>query len=101
MEKLIYGNNNVVLSCDMYEVGESLDFWNALQQSVHTRQNKITEARRKREKEVYFIKQKLCGFLLSVVGMLPIFLESDATFSLFAIPLGLLLMTSRKRVINL
>ena len=97
MKKLIYGNDSVAATYDYYTLGQAYDIIADLQRH----DNKRTEARRKREKEVYFIKQKLCGFALSVVGMLPIFLEADATFSLFAIPLGLLLMTSRKRVINL
>ena len=97
MKKLIYGNDSVVATYDYYTLGQACDIIADLQR----RDNKRVVARRKREKEVYFIKQKLCGFLLSFVGILPIFLDADATFSLFAIPLSLLLMISRKRVINL
>lgn len=97
MKKLIYGNDSVVATYDYYTLDQAFD----LVENISNFDRRRKAEKRKREKEVFFIKQKLCGFALSVVGMLPIFLEADATFLLFAIPLGLLLMTSRRRVINL
>lgn len=62
--------------------------------------NKILKTRKKIENrlKIYFLKQKLFGFFMLLVGILcPILMDGDATFSLIGIPLGLwLLITNRK-----
>ena len=59
------------------------------------------ESRRKKERG-YFIKQKLCGLAMIVIGIaIPILLDGDATVSLFAVPLGLYLIFTRNKVMTI
>ena len=56
------------------------------------------KARRKAE-TIYYIKQKLSGLTMSIIGILtPICCDGDATFSLIALPLGLFLMFTKEKV---
>ena len=59
------------------------------------------ESRRKKER-LYFIKQKLCGLSMLIIGIaIPILLDGDATVSLFAVPLGLYLIFTRNKVMTI
>jgi hypothetical protein len=49
----------------------------------------------------YYIKQKLIGLLMLTIGVImPIIDNGDATFSLLALPLGVYLVATRKRVMD-
>lgn len=51
--------------------------------------------------EKYYIKQKLSGFFIVAVGILLPFLDNgNATFTLLALPLGLHLLTTKKKVMD-
>ena len=58
------------------------------------------KATRKRKTErLYYIKQKISGLILVVIGMtIPFLMDGDATISLFALPLGIVLMFTKERV---
>lgn len=59
------------------------------------------ESMRKKERW-YFIKQKLCGLAMLIIGIAtPILLDGDATVSLFAVPLGLYLIFTRNKVMTI
>ena len=59
------------------------------------------ESMRKKERW-YFIKQKLCGLAMLIIGIaIPILLDGDATVSLFAVPLGLYLIFTRNKVMTI
>ena len=48
---------------------------------------------------IYYIKQKLSGLTMAAVGIVtPILLNGDATFSLIALPFGIWLLSTRKKV---
>lgn len=56
-------------------------------------------ARKRKAERTYYIKQKLSGLTLAAVGIItPILLDGDATFSLFALPLGIWLMFTKEKV---
>lgn len=47
------------------------------------------------------LKQKISGILMLVIGILiPIWFDGDATISLFAIPLGIYLLFTKKHIIG-
>ena len=53
------------------------------------------------KRRLYFLKQKLCGILMMVIGIIcPIVFEGDATFSLLAVPIGIGLMVTKQRVMS-
>lgn len=55
----------------------------------------------KRRTAVYFLKQRLCGLLLIIIGIIcPIVCDGDATFSLLAVPLGIFLLVTQHRVMS-
>lgn len=55
----------------------------------------------KRRTAVYFLKQKLCGLLLIIIGMICPIIDGDATFSVIvAFPFGIWLLVTKKRVMN-
>lgn len=55
----------------------------------------------KRRTSLYFLKQKLSGFVMLAAGIAcPILLDREATFSLFAVPLGIFLLFTKQRVMN-
>ena len=55
----------------------------------------------KRRITIYFLKQRLCGLLLIIIGIIcPIVCDGDATFSLLVIPLGVFLLLTKHRVMS-
>lgn len=55
----------------------------------------------KRRTAVYFLKQRLCGLLLIIIGIIcPIVCDGDTTFSLLAVPLGIFLLATKHRVMS-
>ena len=54
---------------------------------------------RKRSETIYYMKQKLSGLTMVAIGIItPILLGGDATFSLFALPLGIWLIFTKEKV---
>lgn len=69
----------------------------ALDKRYTARQKKI-EAR-KRAKAIYYIKQKLCGLVLAVLGVIvPLINGGDATASLILLPLGVYIFLTKESV---
>lgn len=61
---------------------------------------KITVSR-KRSKRKYYIKQKLSGVIMLLGGIIsPLVLDGDITASLLYVPLGLVLLLSKQRIIS-
>lgn len=55
----------------------------------------------KKRKAIYFIKQKICGAVMFGIGIVcPILFDSDATFSLLAVPLGIFLLVTKQQVMS-
>lgn len=65
---------------------------------------KTLEQRKKeyrRNKAIYYIKQKLSGLTMAAIGIItPFLLDGDATFSLIALPLGIYLMVTKSHVMD-
>lgn len=59
-----------------------------------------TERRiRQRQEHLYYMKQRLCGLAMAVIGIIiPFILDGDATVSLFALPFGIFLLLTKERV---
>ncbi len=50
---------------------------------------------------IYYIKQKLSGLAMIIIGVIiPFLFEGDATVSLFILPLGVFLMLTKERVMT-
>ena len=48
----------------------------------------------------YYIKQKISGAIIALIGVItPIMDNGDATFTLFALPLGIYLMVTKEKCI--
>ena len=59
----------------------------------------IQKARKRKAERTYYIKQKLSGLTMAVIGIItPILLDGDCTFSLFALPVGIWLLFTREKV---
>ena len=57
------------------------------------------KTRKRKAERTYYIKQKLSGLIMASVGIItPILLDGDATFSLFALPLGIWLIFTKEKV---
>ena len=62
---------------------------------------KAVVSQKRKEDMVYFFKQKICGIIMTLFGIFcPIFLDGDATFSLIAIPMGIGLLVTKKKLMN-
>ena len=48
----------------------------------------------------YFIKQKLIGLAMVIVGLLSMFIDGEITLALFVIPFGLYTIFSKKMLIT-
>lgn len=56
---------------------------------------------RQRTEHLYYLKQKLSGATFIIMGIItPFVLDGDATFSLFALPLGIFLLLTREKVMT-
>ena len=54
-----------------------------------------------KRKIMYFLKQKLCGLVIAGLGILiPFVLDGDATVSVIIIPMGLLLIFTREKIME-
>lgn len=54
---------------------------------------------RQRTEHLYYMKQKLSGVIMVVIGIItPFVCDGDATFSLVALPLGIFLLITREKV---
>ena len=56
---------------------------------------------RQRTEQLYYMKQRLSGVIMTVIGIVtPFLLDGDATFSLVALPLGIFLMMTWEKVMT-
>lgn len=58
-----------------------------------------TRKQAKRENAIYFLKQKLAGLIVLLIGIItPVVCDGDATFSIIAIPMGIGLLVTKQKV---
>ena len=92
-------NTNIIATYDYYTLDQSRQII-----TEENRQKAIRRAERKARKKaetIYYIKQKLSGLTMAAVGIItPILLNGDATFSLIALPLGIWLLCTRKKIMT-
>lgn len=56
---------------------------------------------RQRTEHLYYMKQRLSGAIMTAIGIaMPFILDGDATVSLFALPLGIFLLLTHKKVMT-
>lgn len=56
---------------------------------------------RQRTERIYYLKQRLSGAIMAAIGIImPFVLDGDATFSLFALPLGIFLLLTKEKVMT-
>lgn len=72
-------------------------------ETVYTYDEWLKEHRRRTRKSsaerVYYIKQKLCGMVLTAIGIIaPILFDGDATASLLLVPMGLFVLFTKEKV---
>ena len=57
--------------------------------------------RRCRAERIYYLKQKASGIALLIIGVIiPITFDGDATFSIIAVPLGILLIVTKEKLMD-
>ena len=54
--------------------------------------------RKQRAERLYYIKQRLSGLAMVIIGLIVPLLDGDTTVSLFALPLGIFLMMTKEKV---
>ena len=90
-------NTNIVATYDYYTLDQAKQII-----TEENRQKAIRMAERKARKRaetIYYIKQKLSGLTMAVIGIItPIILDGDCTFSLVALPLGIYLLFTKEKV---
>lgn len=90
-------NTNIVATYDYYTLDQARQII-----AEENRKKAIRMAKRKarkRSETIYYIKQKLSGLTMAAIGIItPILLNGDATFSLIALPLGIWLLSTRKKI---
>ena len=90
-------NTNIVATYDYYTLDQARQII-----SEENRQKAIRRAERKARKRaetIYYIKQKISGLAIATIGIItPILLDGDATFSLFALPIGIWIMFTKEKV---
>lgn len=56
---------------------------------------------RQRTEQLYYMKQRLSGVIMTVIGIItPFLLDGDVTFSLVALPLGIFLLLTKEKVMT-
>ena len=56
---------------------------------------------RQRTEHLYYMKQRISGAIMAAIGIItPFVLDGDATFSLFALPLGIFLLLTQEKVMT-
>lgn len=56
---------------------------------------------RQRTEHLYYIKQRISGAMMATIGIVtPFVCDGDATFSLFALPLGIFLLLTKEKVMT-
>ena len=90
-------NTNIVATYDYYTLDQAKQII-----AEENKQKAIRMAERKARKKAerkYYIKQKLSGLTMAAIGIFtPILLDGDCTFSLFALPVGIWLLSTRKKI---
>ena len=83
-------NTAIKLNTETIETVMTYSEW----EKIHTQ-----KARKRKSETIYYIKQKLSGLTMAAVGIIiPILLDGDATFSLFALPVGIWLLFTKEKV---
>lgn len=56
---------------------------------------------RQRTEHFYCMKQRVCGVIMAAIGIVtPFVFDGDVTISLFALPMGIFLLLTRKKVMT-
>lgn len=83
-------NTSIKLNAETIETVMTYSEW----ERIHTQ-----KVQKRKAERVYYIKQKLSGLTMASLGIIaPILLDGDATFSLIALPLGIWLLFTKKKV---
>lgn len=83
-------NTVIKLNTETIETVMTYSEW----EKIHTQ-----KARKCKAERTYYIKQKLSGFAIAAIGLITlILLDGDGTFSLIALPLGILLLFTKEKV---
>lgn len=89
--KIIYSNGSEAIET-VYTYEEWLKEYNRRETKRRIRQ---------RKERIYYLKQRLSGAIMAAIGIImPFVLDGDATFSLFALPLGIFLLLTKEKVMS-
>ena len=90
-------DTNIVSTYDYYTLDQARKII-----AEENRQKAIKRAEqeaRKRKETIYYIKQKISGLAMVAIGIIiPFINDGDATFSLFALPVGIWLLFTKEKV---
>ena len=87
----------------IYNIGsEAIETMYTYEERLKEYNRRETKRRiRQRTEQLYYMKQRLSGVIMTVIGIVtPFLLDGDATFSLVALPLGIFLMMTREKVMT-
>ena len=92
-------NTNIIATYDYYTLDQARQII-----AEENKQKAIRKAERKARKKaetIYYIKQKMSGLAMAVIGIItPILLDGDCTFSLLALPVGIYLLFTKEKVMK-
>ena len=81
------------------ELFNDTEFMYQFEKEYERRKEKIRA--KKRESALYYLKQKLSGFVLVIISILiPIVMDGDATASVLLLPLGIYLLFTKEKVMD-
>lgn len=87
---MIMFNNGTEAIETVYTYEEWLKEHNRRETKLRTRQ---------RKEHLYYIKQRLSSAIMAIIGIIaPFVLDGDVTVSLFALPIGIYLLFTRKKI---
>lgn len=78
---------------------ETLGYINATETVVNTNQTVHTAADNHRKEKTYYLKQKLLGVMLIVLGAASIPVEGDGTAFVLLLSIGLMLIGTKDKVL--
>lgn len=87
----------VVANYDYYTIDQAREILK--EESRIKRQEQRKRELRRRNKAIYYLKQKAMGLVLTIISVIIPMIDGDATVSIFLMPIGLHMIFTKQRVI--
>lgn len=90
--------NNIVAEYDYYTLEQAREIIN--EENRLRREKRQHDILRKRKKKLYYLKQKAIGLVLCLVVIIISLIDNDMTSSIILAPLGIYMILTKKKLIN-